>query len=204
MAGKIVNELQTLGGGVVGNNVLVPVSEDGSVLKKATVENINAITPTKPLKMYANDGTYGTISATYFSSTNDQQFHFYTNNNRGIFLSSYNNDKPYFWDGSVGHQMVMLKESWVSGASWYRLYSDGWLEQGGVQGGNVTITLYKSFRDTNYTITTSFTAAQADYYAVGVHINPGKTTSTFSASMWNNAAVGTFGSWNWVAVGYAA
>ena len=42
-------------------------------------------------------------------------------------------------------------------ASWYRVWSDGWIEQGGktANGTNQTITLLKSFTDTNYCILTS-------------------------------------------------
>ena len=145
------------GGGVVNNSVLVPCSEDGQVLKKATVENINAITPTKPLKMYAHDGTYGTIDAPYFSDYDDQQFRFFTNNGRGILLSNINYDKPYFWDGSDGHPMIYLKESYVNGPSWYRLYSDNWIEQGGqidvpYNHTTITVSLMKPYKNTNYSI----------------------------------------------------
>lgn len=153
MAGKIVNELQTLGGGVVSNSVLVPCSEDGQVLKKATVENINAVTPTKPLKLYAHDGTYGFIDSPYFSDSDDQQIRFFTNNGRGIYLSNLNDDKPQYWDGTNGYPMVYLKESWVSGASWYRLYSDNWLEQGTIPTGTSgTWTFSKPFSNTNYQV----------------------------------------------------
>lgn len=119
------------------------------------MENINAVTPTKPLKLYAHDGTYGFIDSPYFSDSDDQQIRFFTNNGRGIYLSNLNDDKPQYWDGTNGYPMVYLKESWVSGASWYRLYSDNWLEQGGRfqsnDTANTTVTFAKAFTDTNYT-----------------------------------------------------
>ena len=42
--------------------------------------------------------------------------------------------------------------------SWYRKYSDGWLEQGGIIAINntdriITATLLKAFKDTNYIVT---------------------------------------------------
>lgn len=46
-------------------------------------------------------------------------------------------------------------ESWSNGTEWYRVYADGWCEQGGfcVMTATVTtITFKKPFRDTNYTI----------------------------------------------------
>lgn len=49
-------------------------------------------------------------------------------------------------------------ETYVNGTSWYRVYSDGWVEQGGeyttaiATNGNVQITLLKPFTDTNYNV----------------------------------------------------
>lgn len=40
-------------------------------------------------------------------------------------------------------------ESYVNGTSWYRVWSDGWCEQGGQTGGGV-VTFLKSFADSNY------------------------------------------------------
>lgn len=45
-------------------------------------------------------------------------------------------------------------ETYVNGTSWYRVYSDGWCEQGGVisvSSSSVTINFLKSFVNTNYT-----------------------------------------------------
>jgi hypothetical protein len=52
-------------------------------------------------------------------------------------------------------------ETWNEGTEWYRIWSDGWIEQGGTTGlitsGNSynskTITFKKSFTNTNYTFT---------------------------------------------------
>ena len=52
-------------------------------------------------------------------------------------------------------------ETWNEGTEWYRVWSDGWIEQGGTTGlitsGNSynskTITFKKSFTNTNYTFT---------------------------------------------------
>ncbi len=57
-----------------------------------------------------------------------------------------------------------VKESYRSGANWYRLYSDGWIEQGGyiaVGGTNATkdITLFKELADTNACIYVTGTSA---------------------------------------------
>lgn len=48
-----------------------------------------------------------------------------------------------------------VTESWSSGTSWYRKYSDGWIEQGGYvanNGGSVNVTFPLAFSNTNYTL----------------------------------------------------
>ena len=47
----------------------------------------------------------------------------------------------------------ILKEEYSSGSSWYRVYSDGWIEQGGLctlPANWVTNTFLKSFKNTDY------------------------------------------------------
>lgn len=52
-----------------------------------------------------------------------------------------------------------ITETWSNGTSWYRKYSDGWIEQGGEytkeRDSNITVTFPVAFKDTNYTISTS-------------------------------------------------
>lgn len=43
-------------------------------------------------------------------------------------------------------------QNYKSGTSWYRIWSDGWIEQGGYCGGTKTVTFLKAYKDTNYTI----------------------------------------------------
>lgn len=49
--------------------------------------------------------------------------------------------------------ILYVAEDWSSGKQWYRRWSDGWIEQGGVSvvDGN-TITLHKPMANTNYTV----------------------------------------------------
>lgn len=51
----------------------------------------------------------------------------------------------------------VVVETYVNGTEWYRVYSDGWIEQGGVVTGITysspkTISFSKAFSDTNYTL----------------------------------------------------
>ena len=60
-----------------------------------------------------------------------------------------------------------IVETWRSGTSWYRKYSDGWIEQGGLteSGNDILVTFPKSFSDTNYTaLVTSVYGARVDGY----------------------------------------
>ena len=49
-------------------------------------------------------------------------------------------------------------EAWVNGSSWYRVYSDGWIEQGGAvsmgsgDAPGTTVSLYKNFNTTSYIV----------------------------------------------------
>lgn len=53
-----------------------------------------------------------------------------------------------------------ITETYVNGTSWYRVYSDGWCEQGGKPIGTsssmVNVQLLKPYKDTNYTILNGF------------------------------------------------
>lgn len=49
-------------------------------------------------------------------------------------------------------EVHVVTQKYVSGTSWYRIWSDGWIEQGGKGTGVATISLLKAFSNTNYTI----------------------------------------------------
>lgn len=85
-----------------------------------------------------------------------------------------------------GNQTVV--DSYKSGTSWYRIWSDGWCEQGGyytmtaTAAAYITITLLQPFIDTTYSILTTADKGTNNndsgsrYLA---HLNGAKTTSTF-------------------------
>ena len=69
----------------------------------------------------------------------------------------------------------ILTESYVNGTSWYRVYSDGWCEQGGYQltlsaaNTMVKINLLKPYKDGNYTVVATNAGSSAtNYYNVKV------------------------------------
>jgi hypothetical protein len=54
--------------------------------------------------------------------------------------------------------VAVVVQNYVSGTSWYRVWSDGWIEQGGKTSateGAVTVTLLKEFTNTNYSVVTT-------------------------------------------------
>lgn len=92
-----------------------------------------------------------------------------------------------------------LVESYVNGRSWYRVYSDGWCEQGGqitVTEAATNITLLKSYKDNNY----NAVGCQANTNTAGYHtIN----VAAYSATQVQirQYVVGT-PLVNWIAMGY--
>lgn len=105
-------------------------------------------------------------------------------------------------DGSLNiddKKMVYVYKTWINGTSWYRKYSDGWIEQGGEftknRDTNITVTFPVAFRDTNYTIATSQYAQQSGNAPVCAFTN--KTNTGFAHNY------GSWGSkWGWFACGY--
>lgn len=60
---------------------------------------------------------------------------------------------------AANNRVGVLIENYKNGASWYRVWSDGWIEQGGEMSGNSgekTVTFLKPFSDTNYTVSMSY------------------------------------------------
>lgn len=95
-----------------------------------------------------------------------------------------------------------LIKSYSSGSDWYRIYSDGWCEQGGVSqsaGDNTqnTIMLLKSYKDTNYSILFAQNAGVEGSYTNGCTAKD-KTTSSFVLVY----RTGGTASFYWQACGY--
>ena len=102
---------------------------------------------------------------------------------------------PYFgWDGagsatfavpkSVPHVLIASKEPSDGDQSWFNLYSDGWLEQGGFSAATSVhefCRLQKAYRDTDYTVVTVSEGGTADNVWSGVSATP-KTVDSFQFS----------------------
>lgn len=85
---------------------------------------------------------------------------------------------------NVPNSKGILSESYVNGASWYRIYSDGWCEQGGLSEKG-TIYLTQQYVNANYTciaVCTNQTGTMGTNSDTGAYVN-NKTTSSFYASI---------------------
>lgn len=104
-------------------------------------------------------------------------------------------------DGSNA-EFPYITETYVNGTSWYRVYSDGWCEQGGGtsgEGSALTATLLKNYVDTNYgisiqTVTTGTNTSQCNTKATSM------TNSGFKITKSSDANFG----FKWMAWGYLA
>lgn len=92
-------------------------------------------------------------------------------------------------------------ESYVNGASWYRVYSDGWCEQGGqftASSNDYTLTFLEPFRDVNYNILVSSLAnSTSAYYTAKI-----LTKSSTNAHIFANIGQGGYTATMWRACGY--
>lgn len=92
-----------------------------------------------------------------------------------------------------------VTKTWISGTKWYRVWSDGWIEQGG-HGTGDTCTFNKPFSNTNYVFNvqpSSDYTSHPDWIAAYEH-RPGRTTAKTSISHYSSGDQG----WDWRASGY--
>ena len=89
-----------------------------------------------------------------------------------------------------------ITETYQNGTSWYRVYSDGWCEQGGVTS-TASVTFLKSFANTNYSVTCTYYQADASVSKSG-HFFPVSKTKTTMSRAYDTTTV------NWTACGYIA
>ncbi len=106
-----------------------------------------------------------------------------------------------------------IVETYVNGTSWYRVYSDGWCEQGGIsgtesttRGQTINIVFVKNFINTNYTVIAIDGNTSKSTYSTSVGItsvlNGTKTVSGVSISSYGFASSDVHGVINWKTCGY--
>ena len=147
------------------------------------------------------------------------------NTNVFRFIYAKGNDSLYYYVGEtvqnanlidagrIGEQIVDLNatsrgylvDSYVNGTSWYRIYSDGWCEQGGLAGSTtssakVTVTLLKPFLSNTYSLFGGTQKPETDMGAFCVGFDT-KTTTSFQAGVADDASRNK-GTFTWEAHGY--
>ena len=104
---------------------------------------------TNGVRLRDDDGTYitGSASTVKIDKNGTALFDFPKCTSRATTTSSARNDK-----------VAVITLNYVNGTSWYRIWSDGWIEQGGYVANDAntysinkfTITFLKTFQNTNY------------------------------------------------------
>lgn len=98
--------------------------------------------------------------------------------------------------------MPYVCETYSSGCSWYRVWSDGWIEQGGVSsstsGGYVTFV--KEFTSVNYCALATKTTSSLNDYAY-INVVEKQLTKMRLIGAWSNGYSGTYSAY-WYACGY--
>lgn len=109
------------------------------------------------------------------------------------------NDKMDRDGHNVQSPTAFIVETYSNGTDWYRVWSDGWCEQGGQSStyANATATTFlKPFIDTNYTILTNVVLNGNSAYHIVVYQ---KNTSDFTTYYYQAQARVDF---SWKAEGY--
>ena len=94
-----------------------------------------------------------------------------------------------------------VTETYVNGTSWYRVWSNGWCEQGGsasvATASSTAVTLLKSFNDLNYSL---LITSNSTWYGEGEANNTAIKTSVSQITIWNGSHITS--DFTWVAMGY--
>lgn len=110
-------------------------------------------------------------------------------------LKTYNYNQCNFGQELIQGIPITVVSAYNNGTSWYRIYSDGWIEQGGYGANSATsISLVLSFKNTNYSILSG---------------NSG-TSLPKNPTLWHDKTVSSFGvvtdpaasGFDWEAKGY--
>lgn len=151
------------------NSIVFNIEEEGVALYQSLIADNtgNALTDTtKWKKLELGGAEWGSISGDISEQTDLQQA--LTAKLNSDFSNS---QKPY------------ITETYQNGDSWYRVWSDGWIEQGGKTtiptASGTTINFLKSFSNTNYWCMANLSATDltSAYYEVGVVKGSKQTTS---------------------------
>ena len=155
---------------VYGDLIYQPCLKIPYTLSKTGSKIVNSIYRTRVKSMYEQEGyaPYYTLSDSDFTLPMGEVY--------GMMI---NKSTPY------------IVETYINGDSWYRVWSDGWCEQGGgalITDGYGPVTLMKNYRDVSYTVLTTY------YHGSGVQ--PFETADIVAIDSMTNSSFRILGSTN--------
>ena len=102
------------------------------------------------------------------------------------------------WFRQSGCTARTVIETYINGANWYRVWSDGWKEQGGEAGASnrITVTFPKAFSNTKYTVVATSIGTGGEIYAQCI-----QHTSATQMTIYNLGGSATLAK-SWYACGY--
>ena len=119
----------------------------GGKITNGFLEFVNGV----GIRLLKKDGT----SYLAFSLGADNIFRLFdVQENKGLYLDPTANQRPCYFGGTKGYPLEYIKEKYSDkNGNWYRVWSDGWVEQGGVlreHSAQPVITFLKPFANTVY------------------------------------------------------
>ena len=206
MSGKLISDLSSIGGGV-SNDVVIPCSQDGTDLNKCSFKDIRTLPSGTSFDFLDESGNrLGFIDCPTFNDGSSQLRFFIRqtgNTYKGLVLNTLN-DILGFWN----HETLtsypvpyLITYSYGSDGTWYRKWSDGFIEQGGQtptlgQDASYTVTFPIAFSSNVYTVELTRLAGSGDWTP---HVNSRSTTSMY---LINNSGAGGSNILMWNACGY--
>lgn len=159
MGGKRIDELVQLEGNYVEQDDLILIGKKGYLYKGTVKLLLSLYNDKNKINLYKSNTESGVLDS--HTSDEGHQYRLLSETGKGIVLAENLGYEPAYFDGTNTNKFVSLKESYVDeNGTWYREYSDGWLEQGGIATEPYystvnQVTYLKPFKDTNYTLVVS-------------------------------------------------
>lgn len=205
-------------------NITTSCSDNGNKDSCATSLSINSITTSnfQCALCWASNSQWGYITATedrrafwqasgYVNISNvDSRLYFYVGEtvqnanliNAGRIEEVVSQIKADKLDKSAVKAYIV--ESYVNGTSWYRVYSDGWCEQGGYTKAGTTINLLKPYANTNYSVAIGVCSASNDTQPTEPKIAIKSTTQFKFNQAYNGNTTYNASSYEWRLAGFIA
>ena len=121
-------------------------------------------------------------------------------------MSGISNIETVLLPQKIDNTTPHIIEKYQSGTSWYRIWSDGWIEQGGQINGGVysspaILTFHKAFIDTNYTISAVVITTETGNWTRTVYLGV-KGNTNIKVVTGHNGSGGSSLPISWYACGY--